>query len=265
MPTLLLDDLAARISQQEAQLQTLRRELDTRQRQLADLNEQKQGLLAKLQQIDNQIAGITGGSQSVKTSQPKTAPTKPSRIAVIKAPSNGASHKAKAKQTAKGRQPSLPGLIITMLREAGRPLTVKELATEAKRRGFRSKSARFAKMVETRAYDLKRKGILKRAEGQPGFLLAKGAASKKSGSTAAGQPTNGSKLARPGSLREVLNQILSKADKPLTGSELAQRALQAGYQTTSKNFADVVWVALGNMPNVVNIPNQGYRLKKAKA
>jgi hypothetical protein len=287
MPTLLLEDLAERISQQEVQLQTLRHELETRQRQLADLNEQKQRLLTQLQQIDAQIAGIAGGSQSVKTSQPKTAPAKLNRIAVIKAPSNGASRKAKAKQAAKAEQPSLPKLIITLLQEAGGPLTVKELASEAKRRGFRSSSHDFPKMLAVRARELMRKGTLKAAQDQPGFVLAKGqakptarpvpqkgptaanqqngVAGKRSATRPAGTASSKTKPTRPASLREVLIQILSKADKPLTGSELAQLALQAGYRTTSKNFADVVWVAMGNMPNVVNVPNQGYRLKKAKA
>ena len=63
-------------------------------------------------------------------------------------------------------------------------------------------------------------------------------------------------------LREVLTQILKKSTKPLTGSELAAAAIKAGYHSTSKNFVDVVWVAMSNLKNVERVPNQGYRLKK---
>jgi hypothetical protein len=56
-------------------------------------------------------------------------------------------------------QPKLADFIVTMLREAGRPLTVRQLAEEAKRRGFVSASSNFPKMVEARTYDLKRKSI----------------------------------------------------------------------------------------------------------
>jgi hypothetical protein len=60
----------------------------------------------------------------------------------------------------------------------------------------------------------------------------------------------------------VLTGLLKKSKKPLAARELAERALAAGYQTASKDFTNVVWVALGNMTNVENIPGEGYRLKK---
>src|SRR5260370_28279166 len=82
MATMLLDDLAQRLSQQEAQLQALRRELEMRQRQLADLTQRKEHLLTQLQQIDAQIASVATGTQPVGASQPKTTPAKPGRIAM---------------------------------------------------------------------------------------------------------------------------------------------------------------------------------------
>jgi hypothetical protein len=187
MATVLLDDLAQRINKQEAQLQALRRELETRQRQLANLTQRKEHLLTQLQQIDAQIAGIATGTQPIRTSQPKTARAKTGRIVVIgkhagngvtakqtagKASSKGTPLKAQAMKGAKAGRPSLPGLIVTILREAGRPLTVKQLAEGAKRRGFRSSSSDFPRMLAVRARELKRKGILQGAVGQPGFVLA---------------------------------------------------------------------------------------------
>src|SRR5207237_2982891 len=83
MTTVLLDDLAQRISQQEAQLQALRRELETRQQQLAQLSQRKEQLLTQLQQVDAEIAGIAGGVPATKSSRAKPGATKPARTVVI--------------------------------------------------------------------------------------------------------------------------------------------------------------------------------------
>jgi hypothetical protein len=150
-----------------------------------------------------------------------------------------------------------------MIQAAGQPLTVRQLAEEAKRRGFRSTSGNFAKMVETRTYDLLRKGILQRASGQLGFVLAKSQNGKAKRMTAvASKPSPKARSGKQLPLREVLTQILKKSTKPMTGGELATAALKAGYQTTSNRLVDSVWVVLGHMNNVENIPGLGYRLKR---
>jgi hypothetical protein len=60
----------------------------------------------------------------------------------------------------------------------------------------------------------------------------------------------------------VLTSILKSSRTPLSGSELAELALKAGYQTKSEKFADSVWALLARMDNVEHLPQQGYRLKK---
>jgi hypothetical protein len=65
-------------------------------------------------------------------------------------------------------------------------------------------------------------------------------------------------------LREVLTQILKKSGRSMTGSELADAALKAGYRTASSHPADVVWAMLNQMDNVEHVKGQGYRLKKGK-
>ncbi len=285
MATMLLDDLAQRLSQQEAQLQALRRELEMRQRQLADLTQRKEHLLTQLQQIDAQIASVATGTQPVGASQPKTTPAKPSRIAMNgkhagngvaarqmkgKVPTKGIPSKVKAKRSVQAGRPTLPALIVTLLQEAGGPLTVKQLAEGAKRQGFRSSSGDFPRMLAVRARELKRKGILKGAVGQPGFVLAKPkqTSGQRKGATTGSATNAAGPKAKPSGkqvpLREVLTQILQKSKKPMTGSELAAHALKSGYRSKSKNFADVVWVAMGNMKNVEHVPDQGYRLKRFK-
>ena len=57
--------------------------------------------------------------------------------------------------------------------------------------------------------------------------------------------------------------LLKKSKKPLPAHELARQALKAGYQTTSKNFVDVIWNIVGTLDNVENVHGQGYRLKKS--
>ncbi|HEY7159213.1 MAG TPA: hypothetical protein VH575_35040 [Gemmataceae bacterium] len=48
----------------------------------------------------------------------------------------------------------------------------------------------------------------------------------------------------------------------MSGSELAERALAAGYKTQSTKFVDSVWWALCQMDNVEHLPQKSYRLKK---
>jgi hypothetical protein len=47
----------------------------------------------------------------------------------------------------------------------------------------------------------------------------------------------------PQVIPEVLTQILKKMGAPLTGSELAEEVLKAGYKTTSKRLVDLVRLA----------------------
>src|SRR5206468_2589827 len=82
------------------------------------------------------------------------------------------------KSETQGKQ-SLPTLLLAILGEAQGPMTVRELAAEAKRRGYRTKSKDFIRNVESRAYDLQQRGLLRHPAGQPGFILAKPANAKR--------------------------------------------------------------------------------------
>jgi hypothetical protein len=278
MTTVLLDDLAQRIRQQEAQLQDLRRELETRQQQLSQLSQRREQLLTQLQQVDAEIAGITSGAPGARSGGVKQSASKSARTVVIGRQPNGNGAAARpageprprgTRGTSQGRsdsradQPTLTDLIVSLLREAGRPLTVKELGQELKRRRFQSKSRNFSKMLGVRTRELKLKGILRRAVGQPGYVLAQSTSNKKhKGAQPLHRKTRPQQTVKQRPLREVLIQILKKSTRPLTGSELAAEALKAGYHSTSKNFVDVVWVAMSSLKNVERVPNQGYRLKK---
>jgi hypothetical protein len=261
MPNLSLEDLQQRIQRRDAELQTLRQQLQNRQNRLTSLTSRQQELRAQLQRVEAEIATLTSGSKTAAETIVGSAP------AAKKGPPAGQSS-----------QPPLPLLLLTILREAGRPLTARELAEEAKGRGFKSGSGNFVRLVETRTAELKRKGILRRAVGQPGFVVGRSRRARTNETVVQPKPRPEQKTARGRSakrsravsahgklpLREVLTQILQKSAKPLTGSELAARALQAGYRSTSKNFVDVVWVAAGNIDNVENVPGRGYRLKKTR-
>src|SRR5436309_1197723 len=70
--TLPLDQILQRIAQQEAELQALRQEHTARQKQLDGLNRRQQELQAQLQQVEEQIRGLTGAG-----TVPAVPPTPP--------------------------------------------------------------------------------------------------------------------------------------------------------------------------------------------
>jgi hypothetical protein len=259
MPALSLEAIEHRIAERDSELQSLRRELEARRNRLQALNQRKAELQAKLQQVEGEMAAVAAG-----TKRPHAGA------------SQATSKKSTSKPSAAGTpsQPSLPALLVSALRSARRPLTAKHLVQEVKRRGFKSSSAQFTKMVEARLWDLKKQGIVQRAADQPGYILApssNGAVPKpspakshvkKESAKAAKTSAEAKSPRKP--LREVLTDVLKKKGTPLTGSQLAEEALKAGYRTTSKRFVDTIWTMLGSMHNVENVKGQGYRLKRGK-
>lgn len=279
MPAALLDGLAKRISQQETELKALRRELETRRTQLADLTQRREGLLTQLQRIDAEIATVASGSVATVATPPAGgSKAKPRRAKVARKAKRSPSQQA----TARGADKlSLPNLILSIFKAASEPLTIRELVRQVKRRGFVSTSRHFDKMVESRTYELRLKGLVTRPEGQKGFVLAGGsklapAASRPVNQRTPAAPQNGkplAKLVKPrrsakrgkaAPLQDVITSILTKNREPIGARELARQALAAGYKTKSKNFTDVIWVALGKMGTVENVQGKGWRLKRAK-
>jgi hypothetical protein len=264
MPTLSLDAIQQRIAERDSELQSLRRELEARRNRLQALNQRKAELRTNLQQVEAEMAALAVGAKRPQAGSPKGAPKKPT---------------PKPSTAGKLSQLSLPALLVAVMRSAGRPLTAKQLAKEVKRRGFKSSSAHFTKMVEARLGDLKKQGMIQRAADQPGYMLApssNGAVPKSSPAKSPvlkGSANGPAKTAKPSAgakspqkpLREVLTQVLKKKGMPLTGSQLASEVLKAGYKTTSKRFVDTIWTMLGSMDNVENVKGQGYRLKRGKA
>src|SRR6266851_1598857 len=113
-----LQDLARRLSQQESELQALRRELEVRQHQVADLTRRKEGLLTQLQQIDGEIAALVTGSRPAAAGPGSRRPGRPEVApATNKAPTRVASPQSSA-----AGEMSLPKLIVEMLRAASGPL-----------------------------------------------------------------------------------------------------------------------------------------------
>jgi hypothetical protein len=281
MPTLSLDSIQQRIAQRDSELQSLRRELEARRSRLQSLKQRKKELQAKLQKIEAEMTAVAAGGQRHAT--PKPAKKKP------------AFKPAGASRTSPS---TLAELILTILRDIGRPLTVLQLTEQVKQRRFPSRSKALHKLVGKNVYALAAKGGLQRSADQSGFLVqpsANGEAATKSSPkpsikgavpqtktgptkaavsapvTAKPKPAvkeaakraSGAKVAQK-PLREVLTEILKKMGAPVTGSELAEEALKAGYHTTSKRFVDSIWTMLSTMDNVENVKGQGYRLKRSK-
>lgn len=265
MPTQSLDAIQRRIAQQDSELQALRRELAARQTKLKSLKQRKESLQEQLRKVEAEIAAVATGNQRATHGSPK------------------ASKKLTSKPTAarKAGQPTLAQLIGTVLQEAGKPLSVLQLTKEVKRKGFKTTSKNPYKLIGKTVYTLASKGTLRRAPDQSGFMVASAngkaaaapqskTASSKPKSKAATQANGAAKRSAKAKsspqtpLRQVLEQILQRNNKPMTGGELAAEVVKAGYKSKSKRLADNVWTALGNMKNVENIKGQGYRLKQGK-
>jgi len=267
-----LETLAQKIASQQAELEALRREFETRQTSLTDLNRQKEALKAQLRQVEADIRATAQGSPPGQapaprhTAQPKAGARKTKRKHPKTTPSSSKPF----------RKNSLPALLLDILGKASSPLTVKQLAAEVVRRKYPTTSSNLPAIIETRAGDLIRKGLLRRASDQPGLVLATAAEkgpSDKAPPAAKRSPKNGAvvvKKAAPATsngqrqqppLRVIITNLLAKSRRPLTGRAIADQVLANGHQTKSKNFIDVVWVALGQMDNIVNVAGKGYVLK----
>jgi hypothetical protein len=281
MNTTPLNDLARHISNQEAELQRLRREFEERQRKLASLTQRKEALQAQLRQIEAESAALVTGVPKKSTvgrltpaKATKNQPTRKAKSSSAKSPASSRSSIGKTGLT-------LPHLIVRIVQEARGPLSVSQIAKEALRRGFTSTSSNFQKMVAIRVHELRRKGVLRSADGQAGFFLSKSsrkqaasgqssALPKKSLSngTPAGwknsKPSQGNHKGEQPSLRSVLTTLLERTKGPLLVRDLAKRALATGYRSASKDFENVVQVTVGRMGDLVNVPGKGYRLKKGK-
>ncbi len=282
MNTTPLNDLARRITDQEAELQKLRRQFEERQRKLASLTQRKEALQAQLLQIEAESAALVTGVPK-KSTVGRLTPAKATKSQPARnAKSSSAKSPAPSRNSTGKTGLTLPHLIVRIVQEArGGALGISQIAKEALRRGFASTSGNFQKMVAIRVHELRRKGVLRPADGQAGFVLGKssrnqaaGARSsalpKKSSSngTPAGwknsKPSQGNHKGEQPSLRSVLTTLLERSKGPLLVRDLAKRALAAGYRSASKDFENVVQVTVGRMDDLVNVPGKGYRLKKGK-
>src|SRR5262249_8775615 len=145
MSAVALEDLAQRIAQQEAQLEALRREHEARQAQLNTLVSRKEELQAQLQQVESEIQAVTRGK-----AVPAAASSQP---------------------TLTSASLTMADLLVQLVRAGGgRPVPTRELTAEVVRRRLTS-SGRPNKVVENRAYELVKQGILQRAPNRAGFLL----------------------------------------------------------------------------------------------
>ena len=270
--TVHLDQVAQRIAQQEAELEALRREYAARKNQLGELTRRQQTLQAQLNQVESQIQALTLGSAPAATAPAKPSPEAKPRKVVTYA--------------------TLPDLILPLLRDAqGEPLTTRQLTDAVMRLGFSTTSRNPYGVVKSRANELVKKGILRRAPTGAGYLLAQTrsepvASVRTSPSTQAKPmvarkvlPTKPQRSAgtasspkasltgapkEQSSLRDVLLQVLRTSKRSMSARELGQQVLARGYRTGSKDFTHVVWVALGKMKEVERAPQGGYRLKNSK-
>ncbi len=141
-PVVPLDDLARRIAQQQAELEALRSEYQTRQAQLADLATRKQQLEDQLRQVEAEIRAISQGAAPTtpqSLTDRKSAP-QPSPAATKKGPGRAA-RRARVNTGGKRRQqPPLRVVLTELLQQARQPLTGGELTEQVAATGYQTNS-----------------------------------------------------------------------------------------------------------------------------
>src|SRR5262249_52730649 len=142
-----------------------------RRAQLAELARRKDELRGQLRQVEAEIQAVKQGT-----------------------PAEQAAVAASAPPSQPGKPLKLPALLVEMVRAAGRPVTVAELAAELVRRKFPTTSGDLPRMIATRVRELVDKGVFRRAPGQPGVVAGPPSASAKKRAAAprTGQPKKGS-------------------------------------------------------------------------
>lgn len=227
--------------------------------QLQSLHQSRQKRLAKLTRRRNALLGLLAKIEDDLSVLGEPLPEAPAaETADVSAVPSG-------RRRRRGKK-TLANVLIAVLHDAGpgAAMTVRELAQAAKKRGYKTKSEKFGKSVETRVQDMKRHGLLKRAVGQRGYVLGDAATV-----AAVGEPgTNGAvksgrrkKRHREGpSLKAVIRDILSKSD-PLTAEEIAEAVVKSGYKSVSKNLKNVVWVTLKKVVGIKSVPDNKWTVK----
>jgi hypothetical protein len=178
MPAVSLTDLQQQIAQREQELQALREQWQARQSHLSELERRKQQLQKQLRQVEKEITALASTAPLPFEPATPAAPTVPSEVP-------------------RESQPRLGELIVTLLREGKQPMTARQLNDAAQRYGYQSSSRDPLKAMEKRLQDLKNQGIVRRAKGQFGFLLASSAngVKKKRSKANPSTPTSAQKTA----------------------------------------------------------------------
>src|SRR5436853_588388 len=138
------------------------------------------------------------------------------------------------------------------LQDLAQRLAQKQAELEEARRAYEARLAALAARKTELEAQLRVVEAEIRAVGKTAPAAAPG---KKGGGAGKAAPTAAAP-ARPGgrrgmgSMRELLLKLLAKSTRPIKAKELAELAQKAGYQTQSKDFVNVSWVALGKMDDL---------------
>lgn len=147
-------------------LTALEKELARRQERIQKKHAEREALLAKLAELDAEIAQLTGnkvgappesapkaGKKQSAEEAPPAAPAPAAATEPGKAKKPKAAKKAAKKKPGKrGRKPVLPGAIFQVLADSDRPLNSQEIADELQRRNFPTKSKDLKSLVQEAVY-----------------------------------------------------------------------------------------------------------------
>ncbi|MGF1578065.1 MAG: hypothetical protein ACFCD0_01745 [Gemmataceae bacterium] len=269
-----LNDLEQNIQDQKAALEQMQSELKLRQAYIRDLERKKQTLEKELAGVERDIELIKAGEKNppgftkpkapTKKPEPKSTATKPGPTTL-------------PKSTGEGTPTGISKMVLDVVGSGKGPMPTAEIVDGVLSNDLPTKSKDPRRMIQKKIYELVKRGLLTKVEeglyDLPGetssdnpetSTSAPKGVSSSNGTTAA-KPTGSAskpKPAAPPSLKVVIIEVLKMSRKPLSTAEIAERVLERGYETTSKDFKKVIATQIKKMDEVeMGEENSGYKLK----
>src|SRR5262249_46799149 len=139
------------------------------QSRLAALTRRKDELQAQLRSVEAELQAVGFGGSANPLPTAARIPAAAATPSKPRMPAKPSSRPAQRQKTV----PTLPRLLPDLVGAASGPLTVKELTASVARAKFPTSSRNLSQLVKNKVGGLVKRGLLRRAAGQPGVVLGK--------------------------------------------------------------------------------------------
>ncbi len=271
-----LNDLEQGILDQKATLEQMQNELKMRQAYIRDLEKEKRDLEKKLAKVQEDIEKVKAGEKN----PPGYKKSKPSPKGIGTSPSAPKTAYPEAKNEKQESPGGISGIILEVVKGSKGPMSRSEIVEAVLSQELDTTSKDPRRMIKKKISELaNKKGLLEQVD-EGRFTIGDGtkapatekpaAPTKKSPSSNNGAAEKGTgktpekpKSTAPLSLKDYIIEVLKRSRKPLQAQEIANRVLERGYETTSKDFRKRVAKELPKMPEVERSEDgSGYSLNR---